>query len=172
MSPYEATMFAALFFRWHFFAFLRVGELVVGDWTCFILVTMSQYVKQKAQLSLNFLTQNKSIWFRGCDNAAGNETCICPHKLVQNYIVCRGHANGVFFFCNNTNAPVTRYQFSAVLKKSLGAIGIRSSGYKSHSFRVGAATFTAMNGFSDDNVKDNGSLGVSSVQEIHQNFNK
>ena len=47
---------------------------------------------------------------------------------------------------------VTRYQFSSVLATSLKVAGIDNKLYKSHSFRIGAASSMAMLGMQGENV--------------------
>ena len=57
------------------------------------------------------------------------------------------HANG---------KPITRYQFSAVLLKALISAGIQSDNFKSHSFRIGAASEASVNGISDSKIMELG----------------
>ena len=48
---------------------------------------------------------------------------------------------------------LTRYQFTAILNKALKFIGIDSSRYKWHSFRIGAATMHFEMGFSSEIIQ-------------------
>lgn len=47
-------------------------------------------------------------------------------------------------FCHFLGKPLTRYQFIAVLAKVLTKSSINAKKFKSHSFRVGAATTLAL----------------------------
>ena len=55
-----------------------------------------------------------------------------------------------------SGAPLTRYQFCAVLRKAIQFLGLDSNKYKSHSFRIGAATQCAMNGIDVEAIKNMG----------------
>lgn len=48
---------------------------------------------------------------------------------------------------------MTRYQFAAVLDKAIAAIGLDKNFYKSHSFRISAATTAFQRGLSDEEIK-------------------
>jgi hypothetical protein len=52
--------------------------------------------------------------------------------------------------------PITRYQFSAVLRKVLISDGIQSDNFKSHSFRIGTASEASVNGISDSKIMELG----------------
>jgi hypothetical protein len=56
-------------------------------------------------------------------------------------------------FCHFDGRPLSKYQFSALLKKSLGVLGLADANFKSHSFRIGMVTTLAMEGMSDENIK-------------------
>jgi site-specific recombinase XerD len=51
---------------------------------------------------------------------------------------------------------MTRYQFSSILSRSLNLAGIDSRHFKSHSFRIGAATTLAQQGLSADVIQSAG----------------
>ena len=84
----------------------------------------------------------------------GTETC--PVKCMLQYVNVRKTQLCKHLFCHFNSLPLTRYQFSTVLKKSLGALGLQKSHYRSHSFRIGAATTASQNGMADDKIKSFG----------------
>jgi hypothetical protein len=49
--------------------------------------------------------------------------------------------------------PLTRYQFAAIFKKSLSVQGLYNSHFKSHSFRISAASVAAKNGLNEEAIK-------------------
>lgn len=49
------------------------------------------------------------------------------------------------FLCNFDKKPLISYQFSAILAKTLGYRKIPQATFKSHSFRIGAATAACLN---------------------------
>ena len=64
----------------------------------------------------------------------------------------RGSYSGPLF-CYFDKAPLSRYQFNAVLKKALAYLNIPAQGYKNHSFRIGMATTLCADGRSDEEIK-------------------
>ncbi|VDI00683.1 Hypothetical predicted protein [Mytilus galloprovincialis] len=65
-------------------------------------------------------------------------------------------SRGTALFCHFDGKPLTKYQFSAILKKSLHALGIDNARWSSHSFRIGMATACAIEGLSDEKIKSLG----------------
>ena len=59
-------------------------------------------------------------------------------------------------FCHFDGRPLSRYQFTGVLKKTLHHFDIDYSKFKSHSFRIGAATTAAAMGCSVEDIKTTG----------------
>ena len=59
-------------------------------------------------------------------------------------------------FCHANGEPITRYKFSAVLRKVLISAGIQFDNFKSHSFRIGAASETSVNDISDSKIMELG----------------
>ena len=68
------------------------------------------------------------------------------HKLRP---VRQGHN----LFCHRDGSPLTRYQFGAVLSKVISKLQLNTACYKTHSFRIGAATWLARKGVSHDAIK-------------------
>ncbi|CAC5420125.1 unnamed protein product [Mytilus coruscus] len=80
---------------------------------------------------------------------------VCAVFALRNYLKIRPNVAGQLF-CHFDGTPITRYQFSGVLKKSLNVLGLSQGKYTSHSFRIGAATSAAMNGLSDSEIQTMG----------------
>lgn len=87
----------------------------------------------------------------------GTNKRTCPVRALVKFTQVRAFASGSGkngpLFCHIDGSSLTRYQFSAVLKKALGVIGGDYSRYQSHSFRIGAATTAAAMGLSVDEIK-------------------
>ncbi len=71
--------------------------------------------------------------------AAARDAGICPVTALRQYIEVRPQGPGVLF-CHYSGAPLTRYQFNAVLKRALAFCGLGDQCIRAHSFRIGAAT--------------------------------
>lgn len=152
-SNYESTLFAAIF-TLAFFGFLRVGELVpnsaIDKGHALLFSNIDIYPESHIDMRIphSKTDQNRNGVVL---NIAARNTPICPVKNLTDYIKVRPKVEGVFFIHKN-GSHVTRYQFTAVLKKSLQYSGIVSDRYTSHSFRIGAATAAKMSGFDDETI--------------------
>ena len=80
---------------------------------------------------------------------------MCPFESVSEYLTVRPTKDGPSL-CHFNGSPLTRFQFSSMLTKSLKYAGIESSKYKAHSFRIGAATALSMAGYPIDEIKNLG----------------
>jgi site-specific recombinase XerD len=75
-----------------------------------------------------------------------------PYILIWSSDTLRPSGGGPLFG-HFDRSPLTRYQFTSVMKKCLHTLGIEETQYASHSFRIGMATTCAMKGVSDDQIK-------------------
>lgn len=157
-NSYEAQMFASAF-SLAFFAFLRVGEFTVtsGIQIENIIAASDVSLDQRSGVVHLHLRHSKT------DQSNKGTTVIiprvggplCPVYNLENYLKIRPTINGPLF-CHYGGGPLTRYQFTALLNKTLKVIGIGTERYTSHSFRIGAATTAVVAGCSQDEVKTAG----------------
>ncbi|XP_078318765.1 uncharacterized protein LOC111103624 [Crassostrea virginica] len=80
-----------------------------------------------------------------------SSTYIKPVDIMLDYLRVRPSVQANLF-CHFGDQALTRVQFTTVLGKALKAFGVDSTRYKSHSFRIGAATNAAMLGISDEDI--------------------
>ena len=80
------------------------------------------------------------------------QTRICPVQLLMDYLVLRGSRPGAIFISHLGN-PVSRDAFATQLKRAFRHCGLDTSKYKSHSFRIGAASHAAQHGYSDAQIR-------------------
>ena len=73
-------------------------------------------------------------------------------KLILRYCNLLGNKPGPLF-CHADNTPITVNQFNTELRRCLNFCGLNAPGYKSHSFRIGAACLAADKGFSDAQIR-------------------
>ena len=76
----------------------------------------------------------------------------CPVHAVKEYVKYRGSNPGPLFI-HNDGRPIIRDQFCGKLRNSMKFIGLNPAFYKSHSFRIGAASHAARNGMSDSQIR-------------------
>ena len=139
-SAFEASMFKAAF-SVAFHAFLRIGELTNTKTTVSLHIND---VQMESHTVILRIAQSKTDQYgKGAKiilNATGKSTC--PVFSMKSYLQIRPNLSGAAF-CHFDGEPLTRYQFSAVLKKVLTILGYPPNRYTSHSFRIGAATCAA-----------------------------
>lgn len=153
-SHYETKLFMAAF-SLAFHGLMRVGELTVGSRSSDAHTISFHDVKISNNILEVFISSSKT------DQLGKGMTLfvkpqadrnICPVALMGKYMrdhpLCQGP-----LFCHFDGNPLTRYQFSALLKKSLSVLGIEQKSYKSHSFRIGMATTCSIEGMSDEQIK-------------------
>ncbi len=156
-NKYETLLFQSSFIL-AFWFLLRVGELTCPSKNG----PLDQKVKV-LQLKDVFVNQNvvrvKIRWSK--TDQLGRSTTLeikvtndnAKHfKIVEQFCNARGHFDGPFC-CHFNKEVVTRSEFSALLKKCLNFIDIKNENIKSHSFRIGGATYLAANNMSDDQIK-------------------
>ena len=77
---------------------------------------------------------------------------ICPVTTIAEYLSVRGQISGPLFCCPD-NSPVRRLKIVSALNQALTFCGLESDRYKTHSFRIGAASWADARGFSDSQIR-------------------
>ena len=155
-NNYEAKLFAAAF-SVAFFGYFRVGELTEGRKQLQGHAVQFKHLEiSNKHTFLKFSLQHSKADQRGKGETIMIEnnhssTYIKPVDIMLDYLRVRPSVQGNLF-CHFGGQALTRVQFAAVLGKALKAIGVDSTRYKSHSFRIGAATNAAMLGISDEDI--------------------
>ncbi len=170
-SQYEYLLFRAAF-ALAFFGFLRVGEF-----TCSSKKASSERIlsiqdvsfqgQGSLQTSLLITIRYSKTDQRGLRSYlridGAGESPVCPVKAMLDFLKVRPNHQGALFIHFDA-APLTSYQFNHILKTGIRVIGLPQDKYSSHSFRIGAATMAAKNGFSEDEIKQMGRWKSSAVQ--------
>ena len=89
---------------------------------------------------------------RPCSLEIYRQSMICPVQLLSDYLVLRGSRPGAIFISHLGN-PVSRDAFATQLQRAFLHCGLDTSKYKSHSFRIGAASHAAEKGYSDAQIR-------------------
>ena len=156
VSSYETVLFHAAF-TLAFFGLFRVGELVLSD---------SNYQRPLQLSDIRTFEHGQSFQVKlrqSKTNQCGVPQIInipridlstCPVAAMHAYIKIRPVRQGHnLLFCHRDGSPLTRYQFGAVLSKVISKLQLNTACYKTHSFRIGAATWLARKGVSHDAIK-------------------
>lgn len=160
-SSYEVFLFRAAF-SLAFYGFLRVGELTskslksldprplrLGD---IDIETRSGHKQVKMtirQSKTDQVGQSTTLYLLG----TGGPTC--PVTSLSKFLAVRHQNSSVDsqLLVHFDGNPLTRYQFSTILGKTLKFCNINKGHFRSHSFRIGAATEAAMRGIPDTVIK-------------------
>lgn len=158
-SNYERLRFKAMC-SLAFFAFLRIGEMTVGN----------NSKSQNAVLQFNqiqmlpandgkvnsfkviFLNYKHHYNQQPFELIVSRHKTICPVDYLLRYFDVRGTNEGPLFIDGNRQA-VSRSNFIKLLGQCLRACNLDPQRYKGHSFRIGAATYAAQNGLSDTRIR-------------------
>ena len=159
-----SSQFKSLAFKAAFsvasFGFMRVGEIVAD----------SRNLIQNSVLRLHDVSltadRGMQVTFRHAKNnqcgppqviwiPRSADTAICPVRAMQVYLRVRP-ACGSILMCHFDGSPITRGQFCYVLGRSIQFCGWPVTDFKSHSFRIGAATRAAELGIADEIIMQMG----------------
>lgn len=88
---------------------------------------------------------------------------LCPYVAVKTYQTYFTHKTGPFFKHLN-GTPVSYSFFNENLRNTINFLGFDPAKYKSHSFRIGAATSAAIQGYSEDVIKRMGRWNSNALQ--------
>ncbi len=77
---------------------------------------------------------------------------LCPVAALLAFLAIRGNTDGPLFMLED-GSVFTKVDFVSRLRSSLSQIGLESSEYAGHSFRIGAATTAAECGMEDSTIK-------------------
>ena len=122
---------------------LRVGELVLSTkWQSHQVIGVENicFFKENNQDIIEIkITKTKEI--------------TCPVYLLRQHLLQRPKVKGPLY-CHFGGSSVTRYQFSSVLNKALRAMGVSNyTSFKTHSFRISAASSYSEKGVSEQDIK-------------------
>lgn len=152
-SGYEVILFKAVF-SIAFFGAFRVGELVSPAKQVAGGLKM-QDVEVKRDRVLLKLGRSKT------DQAGKGVKVqlfrlpgsgICPVQVVEEFLLIRPVGEGPLFV-HEDRTFLSRFQFIAVFRKCIGAAGLDSRQFASHSFRIGVATEAARCGLDEAAIK-------------------
>lgn len=156
-NEYESILFKAMF-SLAYFGLFRVGELAATNYYqagYALQLSDLTFTHEKLVVGIRFSKTNQTGKPVFLNIKKVDDKNICPLVNMQQFLRLRSSRPGNLFIHAN-ELPVTRYQFGAILIKAIAQVGLSSSYYKSHSFRIGRATDLAVAGVSCDEIKASG----------------
>ncbi len=88
---------------------------------------------------------------------------LCPVKALSEYLSIRGLSRGPLF-CLRDGASITYAKYQAMFKELVSQANLDAD-LCTHSARIGAATFAAASGISEENIKGMGHWASSAVKK-------
>ena len=153
-TPEHATLFKAMC-SLAFYAFLRVGEMtLVSSNKSNLPLQLDQLTKlvdsnnHVVAYKLSFRNYKHSYNRPTFSLTISRQSKFCPVNTMLEYLEIRGHQSGPLFLTTEGQA-VSRELFVNFLSRALVHCNLDPSRYKGHSFRIGAASHAAEQGFTD-----------------------
>ena len=145
-----------------FFAFLRSGEFCSSALSLTDVAVDSHSNPTALAVSIN---RSKTDQFgQGIKiYLSKTDSDLCPVSAMVAYLRMRHRPDGPLFLTKE-GRPLSRQFFVSRIQSSLVRAGIDPSSYKSHSFRIGAATTAAALGLSDSLIKSLGRWSSEAFQ--------
>ncbi|XP_077774252.1 integrase/recombinase xerD homolog [Podarcis muralis] len=157
-SRYEARLFSAAY-SIAFFGALRVGELVyeAGQHGFSRGLLLSDVTLSREDLVVRIRSSKTDQYGRGAlvQLMATDSPGPCPVKDTRRFLSMRVNSAGPLLI-HADGLPLTRHQFTRVMRLALAACGIPAADFASHSFRIGAATTAMHLGLTAERIRDVG----------------
>lgn len=157
-SSYQKFLFQSMF-SLAFHAFLRVGEITVRQDDDTNLLMFSDIIikkiksdKHKIFINMKNFKHNSTKQTAYLELQHQIDRTICPVITLRNFISVRGSNPGPLF-CHRSGKAISRSEFCKLLQITLRFAKYDSTKYKSHSFRIGAATTAHLLGYSDNKIQ-------------------
>ncbi|OCT55830.1 hypothetical protein XELAEV_18003287mg, partial [Xenopus laevis] len=139
-SKYEEILFKTTFVL-SFFAAFRLGELVAENKKSVSSLRVGDVMLGLDKVKI-FIRRSKTDQFqKGCIVCLQElqNSSICPVRSVKEFLLVRP-VGSISFLIHEDFTPVTRFQFSRILKLCVEKCGFGNLNLTPHSFRIGAAT--------------------------------
>ena len=143
-----------------FFGFMRSGEITIPSQSAYDPTVHLNFADISVDNPTNpaiiqlSIKQSKTDPFRQGVNiylgVTGN--ILCPVTALLNYLSIRGNHSGLLFHFSD-HSPLTKNKFTSTVRDILTKVGIDSTQYSGHSFRIGAASTAAANGVEDSIIQ-------------------
>lgn len=154
-----------------FFGFMRSGEMTLpsesafdpSSHLCFSDVAVDD-INSPRIVKLRLKASKTDPFRKGVEIVLGRtQNALCPVSALLSYLALRGSRPG-FLFLFADGRPLTKSRFIQQIREALSQLGIDSSKYAGHSFRIGAATAAGAHGLHDSIIQTLGRWKSSAYQ--------
>ena len=136
-----------------FFGLMRLAEITQNkDGIVSIMIDQVKFTSSAIIITISQFKHNVSLRPLDIVLPAQQDLSICPVFQMRKYLNLRGLSAGPLFRYADGH-PVSRNYFCKNLTSALRFCGLQTSLYKSHSFRIGGATFYAQLGMTDNQIR-------------------
>lgn len=152
-NKYEYYLFSSAYF-----ALLRVGEITVSNKNGPDRVLGMKDIEIKASGTVKLrirMSKSDQLGMGTNIEITPSEESVILNELLSEYLRIRPNFQGPLF-CHFGGKYLTAYQFSQMLNKCISQLGIDTNTFKSHSLRIGCATYMFMKGKSEQNIREKG----------------
>ena len=157
-----------------FYGLMRIGEITSPDAEqAAVKLDQIKFTSDSLIITITKFKHNHSRQPLDIVMPRQDNTSICPVHAMYSYLQVRGYHPGPLF-CFPDGKPVSRSYFAQQLKNLLIYSGFDTTLYKSHSLRIGGASYYAELGYSDTQIRELGRWKSDSFkiyirsQRIHQ----
>ena len=136
-----------------FFGLMRIGELTQSKHKLVpIMLHQLTILQDKALVRISHFKHNQKLKPVDIPLLPSPIWDICPIRSLNRYLAIRGRSPGPLFAFPGSQ-PVPREFLSLHLKKALIFCGFHPDRYKSHSLRIGGASYLAEQGYTDSQIR-------------------
>ena len=168
-SKYNRILLSTMFVV-AFFGLFRIGELTISVHKE-ILLNLSDlcYHEDHFTISIKKYKHSKNKGSVSIPLLRHDNKLICPVLNMLQFLEIRGYSPGPLF-CFASGNHVPRTFFAKYLNIGIKFIGLQSSLYKSHSFRIGGASYLAELGLSDAQIRERGRWDSDAFKKYIRNL--
>ena len=150
---YQVVLLKAMFL-FAFYGLMRVGEIAYSSSTRNPTITLDQITIFPTHLVIRITHFKHNPSRRPLEIVIKKQRdpTVCPLANLCNYMLLRGWGPGPLFVFQDGPVVVSSF-FSSRLTMCINFLGIDPSLYKSHSFRIGAASLLASLRYSDSQIR-------------------
>jgi site-specific recombinase XerD len=157
LAPFEVALFRAMF-ALMFHAFLRISEVTDSPHNLpFHNVNIASLVSVMFDSYKHCKTSPFTLYIPCAPSW-------CPVALMTSYVKLRGERAGPFF-CDASGAPIQQTRVRSFLSLVLASLPGNHKFITPHSFRIGAATFAATQGYTSTQIQAMGRWNSNAVDK-------